>query len=104
MGRSVVVGGSTGDGQIGSGRISDGESVVVPISVLICFCLCFSVLVVDSAAVVVFFFFFFFLVIVAATIFLVVVVVVVVVAVVDDDDGGGIQYIILMWCKYYFNI
>ena len=47
MGRSVVVGGSAGDGQI-----SDGESVVVPISVLICFCLCFSVLVVDSAAVV----------------------------------------------------
>ena len=47
MGRSVVVGGSTGDG-----RISDGESMVVPISVLICFCLCFSVLVVDSAAVV----------------------------------------------------
>ena len=28
-----------------------GESVVVPISVLICFCLCFSALVVDSAAV-----------------------------------------------------
>ena len=47
MGRSVVVGGSTGDG-----RISDGKSMVVPISVLICFCLCFSVLVVDSAAVV----------------------------------------------------
>ena len=47
MGRSVVVGGSTGDG-----RISDGESMVVPISVLICFCLCFSVLVVDLAAVV----------------------------------------------------
>ena len=100
MGRSVVVGGSAGDGQIDGGRISDGESVVVPISVLICFCLCFSVLVVDSAAVVVFFFFFS-LVIVAATIFLVVVVIV---AVVDDDEGGGIQYIILMWCKYYFNI
>ena len=47
MGGSVVVGGSAGDG-----RISDGESMVVPISVLICFCLCFSVLVVDSAAVV----------------------------------------------------
>ena len=59
MGKSVVVGGSAGDGQIGGGRISDGESVVVPISVLICFCLCFSVLVVNSAAVVVFFFFFF---------------------------------------------
>ena len=42
-----VVGGSAGDG-----RISDGESVVVPISVLICFYLCFSVLVVDSAAIV----------------------------------------------------
>ena len=53
MGRSVVVGGSAGDGRIiGGGRISDGESVVMPISVLICFCLCFSVLVVDSAAVV----------------------------------------------------
>ena len=39
--------------------------------------------------------------IVASTIFLVVVVIV---AVVDDDDGGGIQYIIFMWCKYYFNI
>ena len=64
-----------------------GESVVVPISVLICFCLCFSALVVDSAAVD---FggcgFFFFLVIVAATIFLVVVVVVVAVVVDDDDD------------------
>ena len=63
-----------------------GESVVVPISVLICFCLCFSALVVDSA--VVDFgscgFYFFFLVIVAATIFLVVVMVVV--AVVVDDD------------------
>ena len=39
-----------------------GESVVVPISVLICFCLCFSALVVDSVAVVFggcgFFFFF----------------------------------------------
>ena len=58
MGGLVVVGGSTGDGQIDGGRISDGESVVVPISVLICFCLFFSVLVVDSAAVVVFFFFF----------------------------------------------
>ena len=89
MGRSVVVGGSAGDGQIDGGRISDGESVVVPISVLICFCLCFSVLVVDSAAVVVFFFFFF-LVIVAATIFLVVVVDAVVVDEEDDDDGGGI--------------
>ena len=52
MGGSVVVGGSAGDGRIGGGRISDDESVVVPISVLICFCLCFSVLVVDSAAVV----------------------------------------------------
>ena len=53
MGGSVVVGGSAGDGRIiGGGRISDGESVVMPISVLICFCLCFSVLVVDSAAVV----------------------------------------------------
>ena len=41
MGGSVVVGGSTGDGRIG-----DGKSVVVPISILICFCLCFSVLVV----------------------------------------------------------
>ena len=64
-----------------------GESVVVPISVLICFCLCFSALVVDLAAVD---FggcgFFFFLVIVAATIFLVVVVVVVAVVVDDDDD------------------
>ena len=46
MGRSVVVGGLASDGQIDGGRISDGESVVVPISVLICFCLCFSVLVV----------------------------------------------------------
>ena len=65
-----------------------GESVVVPISVLICFRLCFSALVVDSAAVD--FggcgFFFFFLVIVAATIFLVVVVVVVAVVVDDDAD------------------
>ena len=52
MGGSVVVGGSVGDGRISGGRISDGESVVVPISVLICFCLCFSVLVVDSTAVV----------------------------------------------------
>ena len=52
MGRSVVVGGSASDGRIGGGRIGDGKSVVVPISVLICFCLCFSVLVVDSAAVV----------------------------------------------------
>ena len=52
MGRSVVVGGSASDGQIGGGRISDGESVVVPISVLICFCLCFFVLVVDSVVVV----------------------------------------------------
>ena len=64
-----------------------GESVVVPISVLICFCLCFSALVVDSAAVD---FggcgFFFFLVIVATTIFLVVVVVVVAVVVDDDAD------------------
>ena len=64
-----------------------GESVVVPISVLICFCLCFSALVVDSAAVD---FggcgFFFLLVIVAATIFLVVVVVVVAVVIDDDDD------------------
>ena len=47
----MAVGGSAGDGRIGGGRISDGESVVVPISVLICFYLCFSVLVVDSAAV-----------------------------------------------------
>ena len=46
MGGSLVVGRSTGDGRIGG-----GESVVVPISVLICFYLCFSVLVVDSAAV-----------------------------------------------------
>ena len=38
--------------RIDGGLINDGESVVVPISVLICFCLCFSVLVVDSAAVV----------------------------------------------------
>ena len=52
MGGSVVVGGSAGDGRIGGGRISDGESVVVPISILICFFFCFSVLVVDSAAVV----------------------------------------------------
>ena len=52
MGRSVVVGGSAGDGRIGGGRIGDGKSVVVLISVLICFCLCFSVLVVDSTAVV----------------------------------------------------
>ena len=52
MGGSVVVGGLAGDGRIGGRRISDGELVVVPISVLICFCLCFSVLVVDSAAVV----------------------------------------------------
>ena len=52
MGRSVVVDGSAGDGRIGGGRISDGESVVVPISILICFFFCFSVLVVDSAAVV----------------------------------------------------
>ena len=52
MGGSMVVGGSAGDGRIGGGRISDGESVVVSIFVLICFCLCFSVLVVDSAAVV----------------------------------------------------
>ena len=41
MGGSVVVGGSAGDGRIG-----DGKSVVVPIFVLIYFCLCFSVLVV----------------------------------------------------------
>ena len=46
MGRSVVVGGSAGDGQIGGGQISDGESVVVPISILIYFCLCFSIFVV----------------------------------------------------------
>ena len=52
MDGSVVVGGSAGDGRIGGGRISDGESVVVPISVLICFCLCFSVLVEDLATVV----------------------------------------------------
>ena len=44
--------GGDGDGRIGGGRISDGESVVVPISILICFFFCFSVLVVDSAAVV----------------------------------------------------
>ena len=50
MGESVVVGGSAG------GRIGDGELVVVPISVLICFCLCFSVLMVDSTVVVIFFF------------------------------------------------
>ena len=48
----MVVGGSAGDGQIGGGQINDGESVVVPISVLICFCLCFSILVVDLATVV----------------------------------------------------
>ena len=47
MGGSLVVGRSTGDGRIGG-----GESVVVPISILICFFFCFSVLVVDSAAVV----------------------------------------------------
>ena len=41
MGRSVVVGGLAGDGRIG-----DGELMVVPISVLIYFCLCFFVLVV----------------------------------------------------------
>ena len=52
MGGSLVVGRSTGDGRIGGGRIGGGESVVVPISVLICFCLCFFVLVVDSAVVV----------------------------------------------------
>ena len=52
MGGSVVMGGSAGDGRIGDGRIGDGESVVVPISILICFCLCFSVLVVDLATVV----------------------------------------------------
>ena len=52
MGGSMVVGGSTGDGRIGGGRIGDGKSVVVLISVLICFCLCFSILVVDSAMVV----------------------------------------------------
>ena len=46
------MGGSAGDGRIGGGRISDGESVVVPISILICFFFCFSVLVVDSVAVV----------------------------------------------------
>ena len=46
MGRSVVVGGSAGDGQIGGGRIGDGELMVVLISVLIYFCLCFFVLVV----------------------------------------------------------
>ena len=47
----MVVGGSASDGLDG-GQINDGESVVVPISVLICFYLCFSVLVVDSAAIV----------------------------------------------------
>ena len=48
----MVVGGSASDGQIGGGQINDGESVVVPISILICFCLCFSILVVDLAVVV----------------------------------------------------
>ena len=47
----MVVGGSASDGLDG-GQINDGESVVVPISVLICFCLCFSILVVDLAVVV----------------------------------------------------
>ena len=42
----MVVGGSVGDGRISSGRIGDGKLIVVSISVLICFCLCFSVLVV----------------------------------------------------------
>ena len=46
MGGSMEVGGSASDGRIGGGQIGDGKSVVVPISVLICFCLCFSVLVV----------------------------------------------------------
>ena len=52
MGGSVVVGGSAGDGRINGGQINDGELVVVPISVLICFCLYFSILVVDSVVVV----------------------------------------------------
>ena len=56
MGESMVVGGSAGGriggGRIGGGQIGDGKSVVVPISVLICFCLCFSILVVDLAAIV----------------------------------------------------
>ena len=42
----MVVGGSAGDGRIDGGQINDGKSVVVPISVLICFCLYFSILVV----------------------------------------------------------
>ena len=55
MGRSVVGGFGlwvmvVGESVAVGGRLV-GESVVVPISVLICFCLCFSVLVVDSAAV-----------------------------------------------------
>ena len=40
------MGGSAGDGRIGGGRIDDGELMVVPICVLIDFCLCFFVLVV----------------------------------------------------------
>ena len=52
MGGSVVVDGSTGDGRISGGQIGDGESVVVPIFILVCFYLCFSVLVVDLAAIV----------------------------------------------------
>ena len=52
MGRSMVVGGSAGDGRIGGGRIDDGESMAVLIFVLIYFCLCFFVLVVDSAVIV----------------------------------------------------
>ena len=48
MGGSVVVGGSAGDR-----RISDGESVVVPISVIICFFFFFGFdLMVDSVAIV----------------------------------------------------